>query len=146
MYKIKDVEREMNISLSTIRYYERQGIVIGTRQENGYRVFDEEDKILLEYLVVMKHVGFSIAEIKELLAFLKFPESDDCSQRSNQLLTEKEIEIKQKIKHEQMVLSLIKELKPKIVAKEYGQYETEINSKISTIYQEIKQSTLGESR
>ncbi|WP_348921895.1 MerR family transcriptional regulator [Enterococcus rotai] len=144
MYKMKDVTSEMTIPLSTIRYYERQGIVIGKRQENGYRIFDEADKILLEYLIVMKHVGFSVEEMKELLNFLKFPENDECSERSEQLLSKKEAEIKQKIKHEKMVLTLIKELKPKIIAKEYEQYEPEINKKISDIYQEIKQSKLGE--
>ncbi|EOL49976.1 MerR family transcriptional regulator [Enterococcus caccae] len=144
MYKMKDVANEMDIPLSTIRYYERQGIVIGKRQENGYRIFDEEDKILLEYLIVMKHVGFSIEEIKELLNFLEFPESDECSERSNQLLTKKENDIRQKIKHEQMVLKLIQELKPKIVAKEYAQYEEEISEEIHTIYKEIQQSKSGE--
>ncbi|ALS01739.1 hypothetical protein ATZ33_10245 [Enterococcus silesiacus] len=146
MYKMKDVSKEMDIPLSTIRYYERQGITIGKRQDNGYRIFDEADKILLEYLIVMKHVGFSIEEIKELLNFLEFPESDACSERSNQLLSKKEFEIKQKIRHEQMVLTLIQELKPKIVAKEYAQYEEEINKKISSIYQEIQQSKLGEKK
>ncbi|MEI5989722.1 hypothetical protein A5881_001215 [Enterococcus termitis] len=146
MYKMKDVANEMDIPLSTIRYYERQGIIIGKRQENGYRIFDEEDKILLEYLIVMKHVGFSIEEIKELLNFLEFSESDECSERSNQLLTKKEIEIRQKIRHEQMVLKLIQELKPKIVAKEYAQYEEEISEEIHNIYKEIQQSKSGEKK
>ncbi|EJB2785603.1 MerR family transcriptional regulator, partial [Enterococcus faecalis] len=43
-YTIKDVSELLNIPKSTIRYWDEQGLISTTRnEENGYRTFDLED-------------------------------------------------------------------------------------------------------
>lgn len=65
---IGEVARKMGLRSSAIRYYERLGLIPKAPRLGGRRRYD--DRVLERLAVVRfaKHVGFSIAEIKVLLA------------------------------------------------------------------------------
>jgi DNA-binding transcriptional MerR regulator len=41
--RIGELARRAGVSIKTVRYYERLGLIEASRSANGYRVFDEGD-------------------------------------------------------------------------------------------------------
>ncbi len=61
--------KESNINLETVRYYERIGLMPKPkRRESGYRFYGEDDVARLSFIVRAKELGFTLKEIRELLA------------------------------------------------------------------------------
>ena len=68
MYTIGEVSKMMNISVSTLRYYDSVGLLINvSRNESGNRVFDSKDINSLILIECLKASGMKIKEIKEII-------------------------------------------------------------------------------
>jgi len=66
---IGQVAKETQVSLDTIRLYERYGLIKEPqRAANGYRQYSEEVIDCLKFISRTKNMGFTLKEIKELLA------------------------------------------------------------------------------
>lgn len=66
--KIGNVATKADLSIDTLRFYERQGLISSPRRLfSGYRDFPEEVLDRLEFIKEAKGLGFSLREIKELL-------------------------------------------------------------------------------
>lgn len=68
MYTINQLAKKLKIPVSTIRYYEKKGVILPKRASNNYRVFTESDKNQLKLILVMKYAGFTLKQIKEFFA------------------------------------------------------------------------------
>lgn len=67
-YTIKQVSDMMGISVSTLRYYDKEGLLpFIERKENGSRVFKDEDLKSLEIIFCMKSSGVPIKDIKRYM-------------------------------------------------------------------------------
>lgn len=67
-YGIKDVARIFNITTNKIRYYEEKGLIKPVRDENNeYRVFDEDDMMKLQAVLLYRSIGLSIKDIRNML-------------------------------------------------------------------------------
>lgn len=67
--KIGQLARRGGVNLETIRYYERLGLLPKPpRTQAGYRVFPEDTIARVRFIKRAKELGFSLKEIKELLA------------------------------------------------------------------------------
>ena len=67
-YTIKDVSELLNIPKSTIRYWDEQGLISTTRnEENGYRTFDLEDLFKIYDIDFYRKMGIPIKDIKRHL-------------------------------------------------------------------------------
>ena len=56
------------VNLQTIRYYEREGLLPAPpRLDSGYRVFPESSVRRVRFVKRAQELGFSLAEIRELL-------------------------------------------------------------------------------
>lgn len=139
MYTIKGLAQEVLLPISTIRYYERVGLIQPKRSENNYRCFDEVDSLKIKYIKVMKHAGFSIDEMKQFIQLLDVPSTPNCSLLSDQLITEKERQITQRIKQDQLLLGLLNSLKPNIIAANYAENEKALVQQVTAIYQDIEE-------
>jgi len=65
---IGQLAREAGINLETARYYERRGLLPKLpRTSSGYRLFPMEAAQRLRFIKRAKDLGFSLAEIQELL-------------------------------------------------------------------------------
>ncbi len=62
--KIKELENELFISRSNIRFYEKQGLFSPERRDNNYRDYTEQDIEILKKIIVFRKMGFSVEEIK----------------------------------------------------------------------------------
>lgn len=66
--RIGEVSKRIGIPASTIRYYERIGLVEPQQRVSGKRVFDSRALFALEFVRLAQAAGFSIEETKSLLA------------------------------------------------------------------------------
>lgn len=64
---IKEVEQCLNVPRATIRFYEKEGLLSPMRGENRYREYSEEDVVLLKKIIILRKVGFSVADIEDVL-------------------------------------------------------------------------------
>jgi len=76
--RIGEVAKSSGVGIETIRYYEREGLLDAPkRQPSGYRQYDESVVARLQFVRRTKELGFTLAEIKELLG-LWFNVSTKC--------------------------------------------------------------------
>src|SRR6185503_20200550 len=66
IYSIADLAREFGITARTIRFYEDEGLV-KPRRQGLTRLYSAHDRVRLSWILRGKRLGFSLAEIKELL-------------------------------------------------------------------------------
>lgn len=64
---IKEVEEQLGLSRATIRFYEKEKLIVPQRSGNTYREYSEEDIVVIKKIVVLRKLGFSIAEIRDFL-------------------------------------------------------------------------------
>ena len=66
---VSRVAKSSGINLQTVRYYERQGLIVPDRRsEAGYRLFSSDAVRRIRFIKRAQEVGFSLIEIKELLS------------------------------------------------------------------------------
>ena len=71
---ISQLARRAGVGADTVRYYEKLGLLPKPRRRpSGYRVYDEETLRLLRFIRRAQGLGFSLAEIAELLALRRAP-------------------------------------------------------------------------
>ncbi len=74
-YTIKDMSKLTGLPASTLRYYDKQGLLPNLRRDqNNVRIFTEEDYHHLRLIECLKRSGLSIKDIK---AFIDLAESGD---------------------------------------------------------------------
>ncbi len=59
--------RRMGVQTSAVRYYERQGLIVSERLDNGYRVYTQDAVNALRFICRAKALGFSLEQIGEIL-------------------------------------------------------------------------------
>lgn len=65
------------VAIDTVRYYEHQGILPRPqRKPSGYRRYGEDDVARLRFIRRAKGLGFTLPEIRDLLALSAHPADD----------------------------------------------------------------------
>lgn len=76
---IGKVARSAGLAIDTVRYYEREGLIEKpARSPAGYRHYRPEVTARLRFIRQAKELGFSLSEIRELLA-LKVTPGKSCA-------------------------------------------------------------------
>lgn len=71
---IGQASKATGLSIKQIRDYEKLGLLSNTsRTSSGYRIYDNETLIRLKFIAKARGVGFSLAQIGELLALQDNP-------------------------------------------------------------------------
>ncbi|MBW3082475.1 MerR family transcriptional regulator [Bifidobacterium phasiani] len=69
-YTIGEVANATGIAISTLRYYDREGMFPDMeRSSGGIRVFSDKELGTLKVVECLKHAGMSIKDIKEFLGW-----------------------------------------------------------------------------
>ena len=66
IYSIAELAREFGITARTMRFYEDEGL-IKPRRQGLTRLYSAHDRMRLSWILRGKRLGFSLAEINELL-------------------------------------------------------------------------------
>ena len=103
-YSIGEVAKMTGIAISTLRYYDREGMFPEMeRSSGGIRVFSDKEVNTLRIVECLKTAGMSIKEIREFLAWCQ--EGDASLQKRREMFynrlreVEKQIEALQQTKH-----------------------------------------------
>ena len=71
-YTIKGVSALTGLSIPTLRYYDKEGLLPDLRRkESGYRIFSDEDLYVLELIECFKQSGLQIKEIRYFMTLVK---------------------------------------------------------------------------
>src|SRR5512136_467754 len=73
VYKIKKLASLAGISVRTLHYYDKLGLLKPRyRPENGYRYYDEDSIIRLQQIRFFRELGFSLDEIAKIISYSEF--------------------------------------------------------------------------
>jgi Cu(I)-responsive transcriptional regulator len=109
MYSIGQIAKQTCVSVETIRYYEKEGLLEKPqRRESGYRQYNGDAIDRLFFIQQAKELGFSLKEIGELLS-IKSDVNTVCSDVKH-LAEDKLSNIENKIKILQRMEKSLKKL------------------------------------
>lgn len=74
-YTISEVAQKTNLSVYTIRYYDKEGLLPFIDRENGTRVFRDYDVAWIDLICCLKNTGMPIKDIRQLAECCKDYES-----------------------------------------------------------------------
>jgi len=73
--KIGQVSKQLDLSVDTLRYYEKFGLLSNvSRDTSGVRSYSEKDISCLKFIKRAQKMNFKLSEIKDLLAMRKNPQ------------------------------------------------------------------------
>ena len=103
MYKIGEFSRITSLTVKALRYYDDEGILNPSYrdEQNGYRLYDENDFKKSELIALLRKLNFTISEIKDVL------ENYDNQNDLAFYLTEKKTQLTTKIKDYQCTIGLL---------------------------------------
>ena len=68
MLKIGELAKKSGLATSTIRYYEKCGLLpLAVRESNGYRYYTEDAIVQLEFIKKAQQLDFSLHDIDAIL-------------------------------------------------------------------------------
>jgi MerR family transcriptional regulator, thiopeptide resistance regulator len=68
LYKSGQFARRASVSVRTLRYYDREGLLAPSHvSDAGYRLYTDDDLVSLQQILALKFLGFTLDEIKALL-------------------------------------------------------------------------------
>ena len=88
MYSIGEISKMFDLPISTLRYYDKEGLFPNLKRVNGVRQFSENEIETLRVIDCLKRSGLEIKDIKEYMNL--------CSLGNSTLKQRKEIFVKQK--------------------------------------------------
>ena len=80
-YFVGDISKILNVSTSTIRFWEREGLIKSKRSKGRFRYFTEDDLETLKKIKSLKDKGYKSEAIKEILKIGKSDTSDEILKR-----------------------------------------------------------------
>lgn len=67
-YRISQLADQVGVPATTLRFYEREGLLPAARTASGYRQYTDGDRERVRFIAAAKHLGLPLAQIRELLA------------------------------------------------------------------------------
>lgn len=127
-YSISEVAEIMGVPASTIRFYDKEGLLPNIKRESGKRVFTDDDFKWLKVLNCLRNIGMPLKKIRE---YVELAEEGDSSliERYEIILNQKE-SIKEQIK-------MLKQSLKEIEYKEWY-YKTAIEAGTESIHKNRK--------
>ncbi|MGN1140228.1 MAG: MerR family transcriptional regulator [Oliverpabstia sp.] len=105
-YTIKEVSAILDIPASTIRYYDKEGLLpFVKRLKSGYRVFSEDDLAMLRVVECLKKTGMSIKEIRQFTEWVQ--QGDVSLQQRYEMFLERRCVVKEQMAELKATLDMI---------------------------------------
>lgn len=105
-YTIKQAAEIMNVTPTTLRYYDKQGLLpFMERKESGYRVFSDTDIAMLKVIECLKKTGMSIKDIRQFSKWVLI--GDDSLKERHEMFLERKRAVESQISELQETLDFI---------------------------------------
>ncbi|MGL4850607.1 MAG: MerR family transcriptional regulator [Clostridium sp.] len=132
-----------NVSMDTLRYYHKEGIVVPeVDSENGYRYYTIDDLDRLSLVIEARRLDISVKEIKRVLDSEDVEEYRKLMKKQKKIIDEKMRElkgIKKRLKENEEMLNSISSFEEKLVIEEFDEKITFIGVDIKNISGEEKE-------
>ncbi|MEO1770259.1 MerR family transcriptional regulator [Candidatus Enterococcus ferrettii] len=102
IYSIGKFSELTGFSIDTLRYYEKQEIIIPKRDHNNRRIYDEKDVEWLAFIRKLKLTGMKLKDI-QTYSKLRYEGDKTVQPRLNLLLAQSELLYQQKVEIEQHI-------------------------------------------
>ncbi|WP_297079443.1 MerR family transcriptional regulator [uncultured Enterococcus sp.] len=79
-YTIGQFAQLVSLSIDTLRFYEKEGLIIPKRDYKNHRVFNEQDVTWINFIKRLKQTGMRLTDIKEY-AHLRYQGDETIAQR-----------------------------------------------------------------
>ena len=100
MYTMSEVEKVTGLAASTLRYYEKEGILPNiTRDDNKRRLYTEQELKWIQLVIALRNIGMPMEILREYIRLLAQGDCTLCQRRELLLEHKKRIE-------EEMALTL----------------------------------------
>ena len=97
--RISELADQAGVSASTVRYYERIGLLAGPpRTDSGYRSYDDAAASRLQFVVRAKRIGFSLEQISGLLSAWDGVNCATTHEEVSRLVDSKRVEVVESIR------------------------------------------------
>lgn len=105
-YTIKEAADMMNVPATTLRYYDKEGLLpFIQRRESGYRIFSESDINMLRIIECLKKTGMPIKDIKRFTGWVQ--QGDESLQERYEMFLERKKIVEAQMEDLQKTLDLI---------------------------------------
>ncbi|BDR59797.1 MerR family transcriptional regulator [Lactobacillus xylocopicola] len=88
-YKIGQFSNQVKLSIDTLRYYEKEKLIVPKRDQNNRRIYDESDLRWIEFIKRLKQTGMPIKEIQQY-SQLRYQGDSTINERLELLYQQKE--------------------------------------------------------
>ncbi|MGN0976454.1 MAG: MerR family transcriptional regulator [Faecousia sp.] len=123
-YTISEVAEKMGVSVHTLRFYDKEGLLPFVDRINGRRVFKDSDFAWLRILNCLKNTGMPLKEIRRYMEL--------CQLGDSSLVQRQEIICRQKEAIEEQIRQLQENLK--MIEYKVWYYETAIAAGTESIH------------
>lgn len=133
IYKISEIAKKINISVHTLHYYDKIGLLpFVKRDDNGNRIFEDKDLHYLHIIDFLKKSDMSLKKIKEYI---------ELSLQGDSTLKKRETLI---LEHKKEVELKISELKDILDAMDYKlwYYKVTVEAGTSKIFDNLKKNEI----
>lgn len=134
---IKPFASKYQLSVDTIRFYEKEGILNPKRLVNGYRFYDEQCEKHIKLILVFKELGFSLQEIRTLILLEKQPWTEECNTNTSDLFANKRTAIQKKVEFFTFALQSLQIAEDLVRAGKYEENKENIEKAIDEMYSKI---------
>ncbi len=111
--RIGEVSQLFGISIETLRFYDKEGIVVPGRRDNKYRSYDIWDTLIISEAVRYKSMNFSLKEVSEIQKKYDLKELDE-------MIIQKYNELQNSISYQQKLLKYLHDYHERIASVTYN--------------------------
>lgn len=105
-YSISEVAKELNLTVYTLRYYDKEGLMpFVERTPGGARNFKESDIDFLKIIQCLKSTGMPIKDIKDFIAWCS--EGDSTLQERYDMFTERKASVEAQMEELRKTMEVI---------------------------------------
>lgn len=78
-YIVSEVAKQLNLSIDTIHYYEKIGLISGlSKNKRGYKIYTEKDILSLRFIINLKKTNMPLSVIKQYIDHYEANHLDKC--------------------------------------------------------------------
>jgi DNA-binding transcriptional MerR regulator len=105
-YTIKEFSQKLNLSPSTLRYYEKEGLLPSIkRRNNSHRIYDDSDIPWITLISCLRSTGMSVSDLRHYAELCE--RGDKTVQERKQIILHQKQKIEEQLKEVKKHLALI---------------------------------------